>query len=242
MESMNLAIIASRRPELLLETLSSFSENLLDHIDLKQVRVNIDPIFGDEVAQANVISIVKSFFPKADINLPKSPGFTQAVQWVWSGMSDGPFLHLEDDWVCLGKIPIVEILKDMNDNTKAVILLSETHGMRGMQRESVRVRKKKFLGITYSRQPIPTFGTSPCIADGAFAREVASRFDLAFDPEKQMRDDVNPYLCSYLSQYRYLFQSQGDGSPLIEDIGRKWQEANGVKKVVMNGVSEWLSQ
>ncbi|WP_420588027.1 hypothetical protein [Marivita sp.] len=121
-----------------------------------------------------------------------------------------------------------------------ILFLSETHGKRGLNRESLRTTKKKIFGLTYKRTTLPTFGTSPSIADGAFARKAASKFAIDLDPEKQMRDNRNPHLIEYLNNFRCLFHSSPDSTPLIEDIGRDWQSSNKVTKVVKDGSSSWI--
>ena len=233
-------MVAARRPSLVLQTLESFGDHLFRHCEIGTVRVNLDPIFGSERDASDVIDIIKERMPQAEINQPVTPNFTRAVQWIWSGMPDGPFLHLEDDWICLNTIPINKIVNDLDESVKMILLLSATHGKRGLNRESVRTYKKKFFGLTYTRTPLPTFGTSPSITDGAFAREAALRFSLDLDPEKQMRDNLNPHLIEHLNNYRCLFQSSSSNSPLIEDIGRDWQSTNKVTKVVRNGTSSWV--
>ena len=241
MMKLNVGIVAGRRPNLLATTLQSFQANIFDKCVVEQVRVNLDPIFGDDQSEADTIQVIRNFFPSAEINTPVQPNFCKAVQWIWSGMQDGPFLHLEDDWVCIDEIPIQKILEDMSDAVKMILLLSETHGKRGLQRESVRVYKSKIFGLTCKRRALPTFGTSPSITDGRFARRAAALFDLTLDPEKQMRDNRNPKLIDFLNGYRCLFQASQTGTPLIEDIGRAWQSQNNVEKVVEQGVSKWIA-
>lgn len=240
MTKLNVGIIAGRRPELLATTLQSFQENALDKCVIDQVRINLDPIFGDERKEADTLQIISHYFPNAEINRPATPNFCKAVQWIWSGMRDGAFLHLEDDWVCTEQIPIEKITRELSSSVKMILLLSETHGKRGLQRESVRVYKRKFLGITYKLKTLSTFGTSPSITDGQFARRAAQLFDVKLDPEKQMRDNRNPQLIEFLNNYRCLFQASKTGSPLIDDIGRAWQTENNVEKLVQNGKSSWI--
>lgn len=240
MKKLNVGIVAARRPNLLRTTLQSFDEHLFNRCEVDQVRVNLDPIFGSKGDETKTISLIREFFPSAEINTPCKPNFTKAVQWIWSGINDGPFLHLEDDWICLHDIPIEEIFSTLNNSAKMILLLSETHGERGKQRVSVRVKKHKILGLTYKRTPIPTFGTSPSIIDGAFARVAATLFDLKLDPEKQMRDNRNQELIKFLSQHQCLFQSSPVGSPLIEDLGRAWHKEQNVEKIVEEGVSKWV--
>ena len=239
MKKLNICLVAARRPELVRRTLQSFDRHLFRFCQVNQVRVNLDPIFGSKEDEAEVVRLVRSIFPDAEINIPSQPGFTVAVQWLWSSMDDGAFLHLEDDWVCLEDIPVETCINDLDEKTRMILLLSETHGERGKNRESVRIRKQKLLGLTYKRTAVPTFGTSPSITDGSFARTASALLDCDLDPEKQMRDQRNPELIEFLSGYRCLFQASADGHPLIQDIGRAWQRDNGVEKHVNAGVSKW---
>ena len=240
MVDLNIGLVAARRFSLLETTLKSFDKNLFSAFNIRQVRVNLDPIFGSKDDEKQVMDLIKGHFPQAEIRQPQTPGFTQAVQWIWSGMQDGPFLHLEDDWICLERIRADEIMAQLSGPVKMVSLLSETHGDKGRTLASTRIQKQKILGVTYRKVKVPAFNTSPGFVDGAFARQVAALFDLTLDPEKQMRDNRNPNLARFLSGLECHFHKKLDGGPIVEDIGRLWQVNNGVQKLTSDGKSQWV--
>lgn len=239
MPGLNIAIVAGRRPDLLERTLLSFDRHLFSFCTIGQVRVNLDPIFGTEADAAAAVTLLRDLFPQAEIHQPATPGFGWAVRWLWSGMADGPFLHLEDDWICLEDIRPEEALSKFAPDVGMVSLRTEQHGPRGDRDASTRFEKTKLLGLTVKRTEVPAFNTSPGFVDGAFARQVAALFDPALDPEKQMREQFNPPLKRFLADWRCLFHKSLSGQPIIEDIGRGWQQAHGVEKRTEGGVSIW---
>lgn len=94
---MNIGMISTLRPDLLGRTLASFWEHALSKSGVGEVFVNLDRAFGSTDDLNACRALILDMFPNAVINVPETPGFTKAVQWVWSSVPDGPFLYLEDD-------------------------------------------------------------------------------------------------------------------------------------------------
>ena len=240
-QRLNISIVAGRRPDLLWQTLRSFDEHLFQRCEVGTVKINVDPIFGNEEDGDKVLDCARYFFPNCVVNTPKEKSFTKAVQWLWADMPDGMFLHIEDDWVCLEDIS-TKFPNDMlstSSYTKMVTLLAENHGKSAQRQERVRVKKFKLLGVTLKKTSFPTFGTSPCFLDGSFARSISDKLDLRLDPEKQMRDGLNPPLIDFISRYKCYFQTSKNGGAIIKDIGREWRDNRGIIKTVKRGVSFW---
>ncbi|MHA6345001.1 glycosyltransferase family 2 protein [Roseivivax sp. CAU 1761] len=234
-----LTVVAARRPDLLRRTLDSFAERLFARVDLAWVRVNVDPIFGDAAAGEAVRALLAERFPGARVTCPESPGFGAAVKRLWTDLPDGPFLHLEDDWIANEPIDAPRALSWLDAEIKAVSLLSETHGPKGRGAFSEGLHKTKVFGITLRRTVVPRFGLSPSFFDGAFARHCAALMDPALDPEKQMRRPYNKAMTDHVERYRCRFLKAADGGPLVTDIGRDWQAERGIVKSVAEGTSTW---
>lgn len=233
-------LTASRRPELLSRTLTSFYERLLGSVDIKDVYVNIDPIFGSYNDHHRVIHIVKHFFPNAVIYEPASPNFTAAVKRLWAHAHTYPVLHLEDDWILSEDICPRTLLNLLKNNTKAISFLSEEHGEKGNNSFSMRYIKRKMLGITYRRTTESLFNTSPGVFEARFLRKVSSLMDTSLDPEKQMRQGGgNSLLYDYLQQFKCAFYKSTDLGPVIVDIGRAWRDERNIDKVMKDGQSIW---
>ena len=238
---MNLGMISTLRPDLLGQTLASFGEHALAKDGIGEVFVNLDRAFGDEDDLAACQKLILDRFPQAVINVPDEPGFTRAVQWVWSSVPDGPFLYLEDDWICLRDIDLDEAASLLVDGTTMVPFLTREHGTKGRRDFSLQNDRPRLFGfpIGPARRWAPAFATSPGIIDAEFARTAASLMDPALDPEKQMRFGENEPLMEFVTPFRCRFFKAPDGSPLIKDIGRDWHDARGSKKVTSGAKTHW---
>ncbi len=236
-----LTIVASRRPDLLGRTLESFYFNLLSFVQLREVRVNVDPIFGDKEDHLRCLELLRVFFPGAKVNQPGEASFGSAVKWLWSGISGGPFLHLEDDWMLRGPINVRQALSCLSDRTRSVCMLtSKKYAIKASRKTfSEGIKKNKIFGVTVSRTTLPRFNLSPSFFDGDFAQNCAALMDPNLDPEKQMRRPHNPRLTNYIEQYRCRFLKTEDGGPLVDDIGLNWRHKRGIKKLTGASRSSW---
>lgn len=62
MPKIDVCIVAARRPDLLAATLESLSKRMLDHFEIENVHMNLDPIFGDDDAHAACLELVRGGF------------------------------------------------------------------------------------------------------------------------------------------------------------------------------------
>lgn len=221
------------------KTLLSFNENLLKYFRINKVFVNIDTIFGDENDRNICIKIIDSYFEESTINKTKNPSFGASVKWLWSNVSNNPFLHLEDDWLCLQKINPQFIINSLNKKTKSVSLLSYNHGKKGDNEFSSIYKKYKLFGFISREKIIPHFNMSPSFFDGEFGKNCSDLMDPELDPEKQFREGVNEELFKYAKKYKCKFLKSDTGEPIVKDIGREWQKNNSINKFVSNGKSYW---
>lgn len=238
--SIDICLVACRRPQLLKETLQSFSENLLHQMNIGKVYVNLDPFMGNQADEEEAIRVIKRFFPSAIIFTPEQPDFCAAVKRVWGSSSASIVLHLEDDWRLEQRVNPNALLSKLQGRTKAVSFLAELHGARGSAKFSEARARKKIFGITYRRYTEARFNTSPTLFDGKFLRKIAMSLDILRDPEKQLRQDGgNPCLHDFCQLYKCVFFKTDAGGPIITDIGREWRDLRGIEKILEDGQSYW---
>lgn len=233
-------MVAGRRPDLLGQTLDSFQSRLFKHFNILRVQVNIDPFAGDAEAHRACREIVTAHFADPIIHEPEAPSFTAAVQRLWSNVKMDRVLHLEDDWLANEDITPERVATLGENGAASIALQSFEHGWTSRSTRMVRKRRRKVLGLSMGSYLAPVFGTSPRFLTGAFARGCAARLDLRLDPEKQMRDNLNPALCRYIAGFESEILLGQNGGMVITDIGRAWCDTHNLQKVVDRGVSLWL--
>ena len=231
-----------RRPDVLEHTLTSFATHLDPGWPVGPVFINLDPAMGDADAQNRTRAVIDQFFPAAEVHIPQTPGFGAAVKRLWQAVPDGPVLHLEDDWTCVGRIDLLRAAQLLDQETRMVSFLNTHHGRKGQRDFSETEVKTRYLGgLVKRRHWVPLFNTGPALADGAFLRDCAERLDPDLDPEKQMRRPLNPPLNDWLDQYKCRFLKTREGGHLLEDTGRAWRTERGIEKHVADGRSTWNS-
>ena len=237
--SIDLTVVACRRPELLDTTLSSFSENLFKQIEFNNSFFNIDPIMGCQSSHNECLSIIGAYFPNAIIYQPEKANFTAAVRRVWSSTKSDLVLHLEDDWILSGRLDFKSIESKLNNKIKAVCLLSQEHGDKGKGDYSEIYKSKKLFGFKLYSRIESIFNTSPSLYEGDFIRKYCNILNINLDPEKQTRrKGGNHHAYKYMQNYRFMFEKINN-MPSIIDIGRNWRENNNFTKIDISGKSIW---
>jgi hypothetical protein len=219
----DVSLVAARRPDLIELTLRSFHLNLLRHLSVGRLFVNLDPIWGTEADAESVKAVCRHYFSDAVFREPEEPGFGAAVQWAWSQSERDWFLHLEDDWCMVRRISVSRLAREMADGRVGQISF-HNHG--NAWRTGVWKRK---------------FTTSPSLVRSKLARAAAQMMDPAFDPEKQLYDGRNPAVMQAVSGYRHRFHGSRFAPRCIVDTGREWREARQIEKRRAEGVSTWTT-
>jgi len=217
----DVSIVAARRPELLELTLRSFHHNLLRHLRVRRLFVNIDPIWGSEADAEAVRAVCEQYFSDVVFHEPDEPNFCAAVQWCWSQSDREWFLHLEDDWCLIWRIDVQRLAHEMRD-AKVGQISFFNHG-------------KAWRRGVWSRK----FTTSPSLVRSAVGRAAAERMNTDWDPEKQLYDGRNPALMEAISGYRHRFHGSRFAPKCIVDTGREWRMARSIEKNRAYGVSTW---
>jgi hypothetical protein len=241
MPSLDLTLVAARRPDLLEATLASFAERVFVHLPPTRVLVNLDPIFGDEADHRATLEVVRARFPDAMIFEPETPGFGAAVKRLWAATTGDYVFHLEDDWVALRDLG-EEVLAHFADPCIRQVSFHTADQNRDIARKGHLHRRKDYWRVLGLKVPtfrsFPKFTTSPSILKGDFARAAAALMDPARDPEKQFYSDVNLPLEDLARPFdNYIFSPEA--KPVIRDTGREWRDARQIRKTITNATSVW---
>ncbi|OCP36445.1 glycosyltransferase family 2 protein [Ensifer sp. LC163] len=241
MPRIDLCIVATRRPELLAQTLASFRGKVLSHLAMGSAYLNLDPVFGSPEDHAACVEIVRGRFPDAVIFEPEQPGFCAAVARVWSASTSDYVFHLEDDWISLRDMG-EELLAPFADPSIMQVSFHTADQNWDIARKGHFHQRNEYARLLGIKIPLfrtfPKFTTSPSILRGSFARHCAGLMDLTRDPEKQFYSGVNPAMEAYVAGYRnYIFSPEA--KPVIRDMGREWREQRNIRKVITNSTSTW---
>jgi hypothetical protein len=242
MSSIELTIVATRRPDLLASTMESFQARLLKNFDVSRVSINIDPLWGDAQDEAACCAIVRRYYPDCVIYTPEKPGFAAAVERLWSNTKSDVIFHLEDDWNLAEDID-PSILGFFADPSVTEISLMCKEKNWDIQKRGAyhfaKVKHRLFgVELPFYRK-VPSFTLSPSFLRGDFARRWASLMDMTLDPEKQVRSRQNQPLTTYVSEYRNYVHTGRDVYNIAVDIGRDWRDKRNIEKTIINGTSHW---
>lgn len=225
---------ATRRPEIIEKTLSSFKKNMFDYIPAKVI-INIDPIGPGTTDE--IIDIVKHYFELSFVSMPPEANFSKAFKQVWSMAQSRFCLWLEDDWEL--KIPVS--LPDMIDLISSTPYLAslrlpwvktEERYMKNWKYKFPYFRMNNLSGLFMCPEDIKRevgFCGHPSLLNGIFVNRCAKLIDVNLNPEKQFHHG-NQRLIDEAMRWKYAVYAKPNQQAAVEDIGRKWMIENGFKK------------
>ena len=241
MSTIDLCLVATRRPDLLAQTLASFRDKIFLRFELRGAYLNLDPVFGSPDDHSACVQIFRSHFPDGIVFQPENPGFCAAVARLWSSTSADWVFHLEDDWIALRDMG-EELLAPFADPATTQVSFHTADQNWDISRKGHFHRRNEYARLFGIKIPLfrtfPKFTTSPSILRGGFARHCAGLMDFSRDPEKQFYSGVNPAMETYVARCRnYIFSPEA--RPVIKDIGREWREQRRIQKVITDSTSIW---
>jgi hypothetical protein len=244
--SIEVTIVAARRPALLARTLESFQANLFRHFQISRALINIDPVWGGQKDADECAALARKHFQEAAIFAPETAGFTAAVKRVWSNSRADFIFHLEDDWILNEEITPA-ILEKFNDPAIAQIsLVSKEKNWDRSRRGDFHYVKRRSTLLGPIKLPwrakVTAFTTSPAFTRGDFARRWARLMDEKLDPEKQSYMAINAPLEKYVRPFRNYLYPGKINEITITDTGRQWREAQNIEKKIIDGNSVWTKQ
>jgi len=234
MERMDLTLVCGSRPHLLEQTLSTFANHIFRFIRIETVYANIDLFGGNEKERNKCIQLLTNYFGDVRINSTSENSFGAAVKFLWSQPNTQRFLHLEDDWIALRSFPIEAIKIRKHSKIRQWLLVKP----RPEQSLITRYRYRPLPRLPFFFPDIthPSFSTSPSVISTDFAREIAFLLRADLNPEKQMFNGKNKALENFLQNFRCKAIVNWWEKKLIMDIGRVWQETQGLRVEIVDGI------
>ncbi len=219
-KKLDVAIIATVRPEVLQMTLQSFTKHLLNQFDCRAI-INVDPA-GDieNHSQMDVVNLCREYFNEVIYRTPETPSFAGAVQWVWQQVQTEFFFHLEDDWIIKQKIDKNELVQLFDDAQVAGATLNRRNRQDAysvIARENKEVVFHNDLYMHY-----PAVSLNPSLFRTAYMQPIANRMNSNHDPEYQASKLTKED--SELILWRVTEQ------PILIDMGKFWRRANNIIK------------
>lgn len=240
-ETIDVVITATLRPELLYQTLKSFTDKLLPALKCRAI-INVDPVGIKGVTQKEVVDVCREFFSNTLSNTPKRASFPHAFKWAWSQARAPWVFHLEDDWELVRLIDLDAMINLFNKYENLVVLrlpykVAGTSDMKNWNLffpwngEFFECPKDQILRAGMCGHP--------SLIRGSFVRKAAVRVAQDKNPEKQFHHR-NSELKRLQEGCRFgVFAQPGDPIAIV-DIGRGWLEANGLgKKGTKAFFTEW---
>lgn len=232
-------ITATLRPEILDKTLRSFRQNLFRNLPARVI-INVDPVGTGTVNE--VLMVVNNFFQIKAVNLPETPHFGRAFQWVWSNAEADVCFHLEDDWQLLRPMSLthmIEILFAVPDLAtlrlpwRPVGQVSSKQWKFYFPWTEIRSEPGGFKGGFFEcprrdRQEVG-WCSHPSLVRGVFVKKCAKLLDPKVNPEKQFHGG-NDKLVKEVLKWRYGVYSQKNQPEAIRDLGRDWMIQEGYRK------------
>ncbi|MBU2548142.1 MAG: hypothetical protein KKB20_07035 [Proteobacteria bacterium] len=241
----DVTITATLRPELFDRTLAGFRDNLFggsfDKAGCRAV-VNIDPVGPEGATQADVAELVRGYFSKAEIHMPRQAHFGRAFHRVWSAVSEKAdwVFHLEEDWEMLRPVDLARMVEILD--TEAVgrpDVLTPLALLRLPMFPSGEIEMKNWNRCfpwngRYFECPMEIrhrvgFCGHPSLIRARWVRDMTVWLDPDRNPEKQFQGS-NPEIGFKMIFWRYGVFARPGQPPTIRDMGRDWMKRHDFAK------------
>lgn len=235
---LDITMTATRRPELLIETLTSFTKLMFtDYGQDFRLIINVDPV-GHDIPSTDIVKICKSFFSHIIARCPEEPSFPQAFRWCWEQTTSSFVFNLEEDWRLLYPISLYH-MQHLMQTTPELVLLRLPFSPCGPESNKSWGHFIPWNG-TFYEVPIDSkgllgFSGHPSLISKRFVDMVLKTglLDGRRNPEKQLKwRSRHP-----LQAFRYGVYGFPGSDAAILDIGRTWKADHGWKKVDNSGNS-----
>jgi hypothetical protein len=218
-DNLDVTVTATLRPALLDLTLWAFRRNFFSRLAGTRIRIllNIDPLWGDPADAPKLAEIARAHADEVVVRTAETPGFGEAVRWLWSRSQTAWIFHLEDDWILTRRIDVEQLAKEMS------------------RPKAAQVRFNRRRNHFFRR---PRFSLNPCLLRRAFVVEALAGFDPAKDPEKQiLRGPLRPLE----RKWRYYEHGPAFHHAVVVDTGRPWREMLEITKSADKMLPRWTS-
>ena len=242
---MEVACVATLRPELLRTTLYSHAENLFkEHISKIRLILNIDCaglITGNHAEKDYKIAEILNIANKlkfAEIQyriVERQPHFGHAWWYVMNQAKTSFIFYLEEDWRLDMEIDLRKMFYFMAKNpTIAHLRLSafksETEHLK--QWNKFLTWNGNFFEVEPEERGVIGWAGHPSLNRRAFIRRVIDHVNPNMNPEKQIKGRRYDHPMNIiLKQYRFGSFHPQNAPPAVVDIGRQWMVDNGFQKL-----------
>lgn len=254
---MQILTTATRRPELLRQTLADFGRNLFGSYAAHELLLNVDPVGEPGVSQAEVVEVARSFFgDRMTVRCPGEPSLPRAWIWLMSNVTSYYAFVLEDDWKTCRSMDIADMIQIMDQDPKLAVLRLARFGT--VPGPAVRQWNRQFpWNGAYFQCPEELVGTcgfsgNPSLMRGHFLRMLVPWLVPWGCTELQIKSTVHPvygntdyetrciqtrFMRAFLPQWHYgVFARPGWGQT-VADTGELWRKKHGVPK--LHGKEHW---
>jgi len=254
---MQILTTATRRPELLRQTLADFGRNLFGGYASHELLLNVDPVGEPGVSQAEVVEVARSFFgDRMQIRCPEEPSLPKAWIWLMSHVTDYYAFVLEDDWRTCRSMDIAAMVQIMDEDPRLAVLRLSRFPTVGDSH--VRQWNKLFpWNGVYFQCPDSLIGTcgfsgNPSLMRGDFLRMVVPYLVPWGCTELQIKTHVHPiygnkdhetrflqdcFMRAFLPQWNYGVYARPGWGKTVDDTGEDWRKKHGVPK--LHGKEHW---
>lgn len=251
METFDITMTATLRPELIERTLKSFYRNLFkEWLRYAQIYVNVDCAGCEdwdlqEHLQNQIQDILDGFFypNKPIINYPNEPDFPTAWFWCMDNTKSRLVFHLEEDWEMNFEQDFEEMYgmfykypKLKHLRLSQFVSTDESTKMWGRHfarwnGDFYEIEEKSIISVGWCGHP--------SLNDGEWLRSCAKLMDRRKNPEKQFHYNRKVVKEGIMDNMFGVFHKRGQGRG-IRDTGREWMREHGYKK--MGGANaEWFT-
>lgn len=228
---LDIVMTATIRPEVLDKTLESFMRNMFSSANCRLI-INIDPVGRKDVTQDDVLDVARKYFSSIFFNTPDVANFPAAFKWAWSMAGTEYVFHLEDDWDLGRPIDLQDMVAIFGRHENLAILrLPYTRSTE----DNIKTWNRFFPwnGDYYAcpngeRASLGMCG-HPSLIRGKFIKRTWPFIDILKNPEKQFHHG-SPGLIAEVLNWQYGIYAKPGEPPAIRDIGRRWLNANGLRK------------
>jgi hypothetical protein len=230
-EKIDIAMTATRRPEVLRRTLDSFVENVFKNTEGFRLIINVDPI-GLPIESMDVVDVAYEYFDDIVFNLPEKPDFNTAFRYVLSTATSELVFHLQDDWRACYPIDIDEMVGILKKNQSLALLRlsmfsSERNHLMNWGIHRFPWNGKYFQCPLTQRRQLGFCG-HPSLIKNRFLKATVPVMDKKHNPENQFHSFFR--VVQEIEKWEYGVYLKPNSSRNIEDIGRDWMQENNWRK------------
>lgn len=232
--TIEVTMTATRRPELLMRTLTSFRDRMFRDVMADcRLFLNVDPV-GEDVNSWEIVRRCEDFFKEVVARCPTTPHFPTAFKWCWS-LTNAPFVfNLEEDWELFMDVDL-ECLLGLFQQTPELLILrlpfSPCTAESNKSWNHFLPWNGSFYEVPEDKKGLLGFSGNPSMLRREFVERGLKMLDGRGNPEKQLKWRAG----HDLMRYRYGVYGFPGTPAAVRDIGRDWKAKNGWRKVDNEG-------